>query len=49
MNEQPNLCIIPTIYKIDIYKSNNVPFVAINLLSDSIYLPKGEIMGFMHC
>ena len=49
MNEQPNLCIIPTIHKVDIYKSNNVPFVAFNLLSESIYPPKGEIMGFMHC
>ena len=49
MNEQPNLCIIPTIHKVDVYKSNNVSFVAINLSSDSISLPKGEIIGFMHC
>ena len=33
----------------DVYKSSNVAFVAVNLLSDSIYLPKGEIMCFMHC
>ena len=48
LNEQPNLYIIPTIHKVDVYKPDNVPFVAINLLSDSIYLPKGEVMGFMH-
>ena len=45
MNEQPNLYIIPTIHKVDVYNPENVPFVAINLLSDSIYLPKGEVMG----
>ena len=49
MNEQPNLCIIPTIQNVDVYKPDNVPFVPINLLSDSIYLPKGEVVGFMHC
>ena len=49
MNEQPNLCIIPTIHKVDVYKPDNVPFVAINLLLDSIYLHKGEVIGFMHC
>ena len=43
MNEQPNLYIIPTIYKVNVYKCDNVPFVAINLSSGSIYLPKGEI------
>ena len=49
MNEQPNLYIIPTIHKVDVYKPDNVPFVAINLLWDSIYLPKEEFIGFMHC
>ena len=49
MNKQPNLYIIPTIHKVDVCKPDNVPFVAINHLSDSIYLPKGDIMGFMHC
>ena len=48
-NEQPNLCIIPTIHKVDVYRPDKVPFVAINLSSNSIYLPKGEVMGFMHC
>ena len=44
-----NLCIIPTIHKADVYRPDKVAFVAINLLLDSIYLPKGEGMGFMHC
>ena len=49
MNEQPNLYIIPTIHKVDVYKPDSVPFVAVNLLSDSIHLPKGDVMGFIHC
>ena len=46
-NEYPNLYIIPTIYNVDLYKSENVPLVVINFLADNICLPKGEIMGFM--
>ena len=48
-NEYPNLYIIPTIHNVDLYKSENVPLVVINFSSDNIYLPKGEIMGFMQC
>ena len=48
-NEHPNLYIIPTIHKIDLYKSENVPLVVINFSLDNIYLSKGEIMGFMQC
>ena len=48
-NEHPNLYITPSIHNIDVYKSENVPLVVINILSDNIYLPKGEIMGFMQC
>ena len=46
-NEYPNLNIIPTIHNVDLYKSENVPLVVINFLTDNIYLPKGEIKGFM--
>ena len=46
-NEYPNLCIIPMIHNVDLHKTENVPLVVINLLTDSIYLYKGEIMGFM--
>ena len=46
-NEYPNLCIIPMIHNVDLHKTENVPLVVINPLTDSIYLSKGEIMGFM--
>ena len=48
-NEYPNLYIVPTIHNVDLYKSENVPLVVINISTDNIYLPKGEIMGFMQC
>ena len=43
-NEYPNLCIAPTIHNMDLYKSENVPLVVINFLTDNISLPKGEVM-----
>ena len=46
-NEYPNLYIIPMIHNVDIHKTENVPLVVINLSTDSVYLSKGEIMGFM--
>ena len=46
-NEYPNLCIVPTIHNVDLHKSENVPLVVINFSTDNIYLPKGEIMGFI--
>ena len=48
LNEKyPNLCIIPMIHNVDMYKTENVPLVVINLSTDDVYLSKGEIMGFM--
>ena len=47
--EHSSLYIIPTIYTVYVYKSENVPLVVINISSDNIYLPKGEIMGFKQC
>ena len=35
------------IHNVDIHKTENVPLVVINLSTDSVYLLKGEIMGFM--
>ena len=35
------------IHNADIHKTENVPLVVINLLTDSVYLSKGEIMGFL--
>ena len=46
-NEYPNLFIIPMIHNVDLHKTENVPLVVINLSTDSIYLSKGEVMGFM--
>ena len=46
-NEYPNLCIIPMIHIVDLHKTENVFLVVIILLTDNIYLSKGEIMGFM--
>ena len=45
--EYPNLYIIPMIHNVDVHKAENVPLVVINFSTDSVYLSKGEIMGFM--
>ena len=45
--EYPNLCIIPMIHNVDIHKTENVPLVVINLLTDDVYLLKGEVISFM--
>ena len=46
-NEYPNLLVIPMIHNVNIDKTENVPLVVVNLSTDSIYLSKGVIMGFM--
>ena len=45
--EYPNLYIVPIMHNVDIHKTENVPLVVINFSTDSVYLLKGEIMGFM--
>ena len=45
--EYPNLYIIPMMHNVDVHKTENVPLVVINFLTDSVYLLKGEVMGFM--
>ena len=45
--EYPNLYIIPMIHNVDIHKTENIPLAVINFSTDSVYLSKGEIMGFM--
>ena len=47
INQYPSLYIIPMIHNVDIHKIEDVPLVVINLLTDSVYLSKGEIRGFM--
>ena len=34
-------------HNVDVHKTENVPLVVINFSTDSVYLLKGEIMGFM--
>ena len=48
-NEHPNLYIIPPIHYVDVYKPEIVPLVVINFSLDSMYLSKGDIMGFIQC
>ena len=45
--EYPNLYVVPMIHNVDIHKTENVPLVIINFLTDDIYVLKGENMGFM--
>ena len=45
--EYPNLYIIAMMHNAEVHKTENVPLVVINFLTDSVYLLKGEIMGFM--
>ena len=35
------------IHNVDVHKTENVPLVVINFLTDSVYLSKGKIMGFI--
>ena len=45
--EYSNLYIIPMMHNVDVHTTENVPLVVINFSTDSVYLLKGEIMGFM--
>ena len=45
--EYPNLYIIPMVHNVDVHKTENVPLLVITFLTDSVYLSKGEVMGFM--
>ena len=47
LEKYPNLCVIPMIHNVDVYKTEHIPLVVINFASDEIYLLKGETMGFM--
>ena len=46
-DKYPNVCIIPMIHNVDVHKTENVPFVVINLSTEDVYLLKGEVMGVM--
>ena len=45
--EYPNLYIVPMVHNVDIHKTENVPLVLFNFSTDSVYLLKGEVLGFM--
>ena len=34
-------------HNVDVHKTENVPLIVINFSTDSVYLSKGEVMGFM--
>ena len=46
-DEYPQLQIIPTLHKVDTVANTLVPFVLINLGEDFIFLPKGQVVGFL--
>ena len=46
-DEYPQLQIIPSIHKVDCINNNLIPFLMINLGKDSVYLPKGHVVGFL--
>ena len=45
--EYPNLYIVPMIHNVDILKTENILLVVINFWTDSVYLSKGKVLGFM--
>ena len=36
------------IHNVDVHTTENVPLVVIHFSTDSVYLSKGEVKGFMH-
>ena len=46
-DEYPQLQIVPTLHKIDNTNTTLIPFVMINLGEDYIFLPKGQVVGFL--
>ena len=45
INEYPNLIAIPTIHNIQNTQNPVIPYVLINLSTESVYLPKRELLG----
>ena len=43
----PNLCIIPMIHNVDVYRNEWLPLVVINFALDDVNLLKGESIGYM--
>ena len=47
-DEYPQLQIIPTLHKVDDTNQTLIPFVMVNLGEDHIFLPKGQVVGFLN-
>ena len=43
----PQLQIVPTLHKVDNAAATLIPFVMINLGEDYVFLPKGQVVGFL--
>ena len=46
-DEHPQLQIVPTLHKVDTATNTLIPFVVINLGEDYVFLPKGQVVGFL--
>ena len=46
-DEYPQLQIVPTLHKVDNTTTAIIPFVMINLGEDYVFLPKGQVVGFL--
>ena len=46
-DEYPQLQIVPTLHKVDNTNTTLIPFVMINLGEDYVFLPKGQVVGFL--
>ena len=46
-DEYPQLQIVPALHKVDNTNTTLIPFVMINLGEDYIFLPKGQVVGFL--
>ena len=44
-NEYPTLVTVPTVHKIETLKPVKTPYVLINLAKESVFLPRGELLG----
>ena len=47
MDKYPNICVIPMIHNIDVHRTEHLPLIVINFVTDDISLSKGEAIGFM--
>ena len=46
-DKYPYLQIVPTLHKVDNTNTTLIPFVMLNLGEDYIFLPKGQVVGFL--